>query len=91
MSVIDDRDRDPLDAAIARHYACQQEGLPPLPPSRTDLYVAHRHWLMERYPERYGAPPQDSQAAKYQAYRDERWPPTPAAPSDDQLLLPPLD
>ena len=58
MSVIDDR--DPLDAAIARHYARDADGLPPpCEPhpgnaSVGEAMVAHRRWLREHYPQ--GAP-----------------------------------
>jgi hypothetical protein len=81
-------DKNARDEAIARYYARDQEGLPPLPPSRDDLYVAHRHWLMERWPQKYGHPPRYSQAEKYQAYLDERNPPPPPGPPEGQLLLP---
>ena len=41
---------DPLDAAIARHYAREQEGLPPPVPSTMHLWIPHRRWLREYFP-----------------------------------------
>jgi hypothetical protein len=38
-----------LDEAIARHYARQQEGLPPSP-RRPQHWTAHRRWLSTYYP-----------------------------------------
>jgi len=68
----DDPVSDPdLEAAVARHYARQQEGLPPPcdphPGYATfgEALIAHRRWLREQFP---------------QHYRNQD--PTPAAPPD---------
>jgi hypothetical protein len=51
----DPRDDDAFDEAIARHYARQQEGLPPaLEPhpgyaTLIEAWVAHQEWLEEEF------------------------------------------
>jgi hypothetical protein len=47
----DDDHRDhALDDAVARHYARQQEGLPPPAPSTAHLRIPHRRYLRKYYP-----------------------------------------
>jgi hypothetical protein len=49
-SSFDDDRKRALDEAIVRHYARQQEGLPPPAPSTIYLWGPHRRWLAEQYP-----------------------------------------
>jgi hypothetical protein len=83
--------------AIARHYARQQEGLPPLPPGYKThswrLRTAHQDWSSEREPgymQHALTHPRTSPscASEYDAFLEERAAAKPAGPSDDQLLLP---
>ena len=69
MSDTDDRDpKDAVEAAIVRHYAREQEGLPPPVPSKAHLQIPHRDWLAEHYRRqvtRRSLSPALSQAWKY--------------------------
>jgi hypothetical protein len=64
---------DALDDAIARHYAKQQEGLPPLPPPTPSLRQPHRQWLATYFP----MPPPEGgwgKAPTFEWYLEHEWP-----------------
>jgi hypothetical protein len=100
MSANNDPRNGSLNDAIVRHYARQQEGLPPLPPGykrhTMNLRLARQHWEREHDPayvqEALTQPrTTPSLSAEYQEYLDQRraeaeaeHPPVP----EGQLALP---